>query len=60
MGDNIRADSARASAATTNYTDFERKVIASSNTQIHGIEAEGAKNATYQAAYRSCMRRKSF
>jgi len=24
------------------------------------MEAEGAKNATYQAAYRACMRRKGF
>jgi len=60
MGDHIRADSARASAVTTNYTDFARTVIESSNPQIHGMEAEGAKDATYQAAYRSCMRRKGF
>ena len=60
MGDHIRADSARARAATTNYTDFARTVIESSNPQIHGMEAEGAKDATYQAAYRSCMRRKGF
>src|SRR5438552_11127069 len=28
--------------------------------QIHGMNGEGAKDATYQAAYRSCMRRKGF
>src|SRR5712691_7866913 len=50
-GDHVRADSARASAVTTNYTDFTGKVIESSNPQIHGMEAEGAKDATYQAAY---------
>jgi len=59
-GDHVRADSARGSAMTTNFTDFRGKVIASADPQIHGMEAEGAKNATYQAAYRSCMRRKGF
>src|SRR5712692_2181779 len=54
-GDHLRADSARASAVTTTYTDIE-----SANPQIHGMEAEGAKDATYQTAYRSCMRRKGF
>jgi hypothetical protein len=60
MGDRVRADSARGSAVTMSYTDFTGKVIESSNPQIHGMEAEGAKDATYQAAYRSCMRRKGF
>jgi len=57
-GDHTRADSAR--AMTMNPTDFTGKIIQSSNPQIHGMEAEGAKQATYQAAYRSCMRRKGF
>jgi hypothetical protein len=35
-------------------------VIESSDPQIHGMQGEGAKNAAYQAAYRSCMRRKGF
>ena len=60
MGDHIRADSARAGAVTRNYTGFARKVIESSDPQIHGMEAEGARDATYQAVYRSCMRRKGF
>ncbi len=60
MGDHARADSARASAMTTNSIDFAGKIIESSDPQIHGMEAEGARNATYQAAYRSCMRRKGF
>jgi hypothetical protein len=59
-GDHARADSARAGAMTTNSIDFTGKVIESSDPQIHGMDAEGAKNATYQAAYRSCMRRKGF
>jgi len=59
-GDYVRADGERAGAVTTKSTDFTGKVIESSNPQIHGMEAEGAKDATYQAAYRSCMRRKGF
>ncbi len=59
-GDHARAGSARAGAMTTNSIDFTGKVIESSDPQIHGMDAEGAKNATYQAAYRSCMRRKGF
>jgi hypothetical protein len=60
MGDHIRADSARAGAMTTNSIDFRGKVVESSDPQIHGMAAESAKDATYQAAYRSCMRRKGF
>jgi hypothetical protein len=59
-GDHVRADSARAGALTTNSIDITSTVIESSDPQIHGMNAEGAKNATYQAAYRSCMRRKGF
>ncbi len=59
-GDHVRADSARGAAVTTNPTDVSGKVLESSDPQIHGMEAEGARNATYQAAYRSCMRRKGF
>ncbi len=59
-GDHVRADRARGGALTTHFADFTGRVIESSDPQIHGMEAEGAKNATYQAAYRSCMRRKGF
>lgn len=59
-GDHARAARTRGGAMTTNAVDFTGKVIESSDPQIHGMEAEGAKNATYQAAYRSCMRRKGF
>ena len=57
-GDEARADRARAVAM--HPTDSTGKLIQSSDPQIHGMEAEGAKQATYQAAYRSCMRRKGF
>ena len=33
---------------------------ASADPQIRGIATEGANSAAYQAAYRSCMRRKGF
>jgi hypothetical protein len=59
-GDHVRADSARAGAMATNSTEFVGKVVESSDPQIHGMKAEEAKEATYQAAYRSCMRRKGF
>ena len=60
MADHARADRARGGAMATNSTDFTGPVIESADPQIHGMEAEGAKNATYQAAYRACMRRKGF
>jgi hypothetical protein len=60
MGDHVRADSARAGAMATNSTEFAGKIVESSDPQIHGMKAEEAKEATYQAAYRSCMRRKGF
>lgn len=59
-GDHVRADRARGGAMAANSPGFTGSVIESSDPQIHGMEAEGAKNATYQAAYRSCMRRKGF
>ena len=59
-GDYVRADSARAGAVTMDPIDFTGRVIESSDPQIHGMKPEGAQDATYQAAYRSCMRRKGF
>jgi hypothetical protein len=56
--DRTRADRAR--AVTGLPPGFTAKAVESSDPQIHGIEAEGAQRATYQAAYRSCMRRKGF
>src|SRR3989449_3876971 len=60
MGDPVRAETARVGAMTINSIDFTSRVIESSDPQIHGMKAAGAKDATYQAAYRSCMRRKGF
>jgi hypothetical protein len=60
-GDQARADSARGavpakSAAETVTTG----VVESTDPQIHGMQRAGANDAAYQAAYRSCMRRKGF
>ena len=61
VGDRIRAAGARADAAApTNSLAVRGKVSESSDPQIHGMEAEGARDASYQAAYRTCMRRKGF
>jgi len=59
-GDHVRAESARAGSITTSSMDVSGKVVESSDPQIHGMNADGAMNATYQAVYRSCMRRKGF
>ena len=56
--DHARADGAR--SGTTNSPAVTSPAVHSPDPQIHGMEAEGAKSATYQAAYRSCMRRKDF
>src|ERR1043166_140019 len=58
--DHARAGRARGGAMATSSTDFTGAVIESADPQIPRMEAEGAKNATYQAAYRACMRRKGF
>jgi hypothetical protein len=61
VGDHVRADRVRTGATTaTRAMDVTGKVIESADPQIHGMEADGARDATYQAAYRSCMRRKGF
>ena len=54
-GDHARADGAR-SVSTNSPRVRPRRPLP--DPQIHGMEAEGAKSATFQAAYRSCMRRK--
>ena len=60
-GDHARADGERAGPVRTKSTPGSTaKAIESSDPQIHGMEADGARDATYQAAYRGCMRRKGF
>ena len=60
LGDQTRADRARSAAATPTSLDSRGKPVESSDPQIHGMSADGAMDPTYQAAYRSCMRRRGF
>jgi hypothetical protein len=59
MGDYLRAVDARGGDATSS-APATGKALDSLDPQIHGMEAQGATSALYQAAYRSCMRRKGF
>ena len=60
-GDQARADSARGGAPTKTASEtVPPGVIQSSDPQIHGMQRAGANDAAYQAAYRTCMRRKGF
>jgi len=59
-GDHARASRARAGGPTTSAGDATGGVVESPDPQIHGMQGAGAKTAAYQAAYRSCMRRKGF
>jgi precorrin-3B methylase len=58
-GDHARAARARG-AVTANTPGVATAVVESADPQIHGMEGEGAKDPVYQAAFRSCMRRKGF
>ena len=57
-GDHARADRARSRAVTTASPNDAG--VEPADPQIRGMAPEGAKTAAYQAAYRSCMRRKGF
>jgi hypothetical protein len=57
--DRVRADRARGRAAQ-NAAGSPVQLIESPDPQIHGMDAQGARDAAYQAAYRGCMRRKGF
>jgi len=65
-GDRARAATARGATSTTSAVLAPSAiagpagVVESSDPQIHGMQRAGAHDAAYQAAYRSCMRRKGF
>jgi len=59
-GDHQRAEIARTAAPSARTAEPVGRLVESGDPQIHGMESEGAKHAAYQAAYRSCMRRKGF
>ncbi len=41
-------------------TDATGKITQSPDPQLEGMDAEGAKDPVYQAAYRTCMRKAGF
>jgi hypothetical protein len=41
-------------------TDAPSASVRSADPQIEGIDAQGAKNPVYQAAYRTCMRKNGY
>ena len=55
-----RAQGARARGGTLGSADVKTGAVESLDPQLHGMQAAGATDATYQAAFRSCMRRKGF
>jgi hypothetical protein len=58
--DHARAARARGDPKAATPTEAASGIIESADPQIHGMNAQGAQSAEYQAAYRSCMRRKGF
>lgn len=65
--DAVRVGSSAASSAVPNAKDRQRADDAqrgdphkSDDAQLSGMDADGATNAAYQAAYRRCMRRSGF
>jgi hypothetical protein len=65
--DAVKAGSGANSAAVPNIKDRQRADDAqrgstreSNDAQLSGIDADAAKHPTYQAAYRTCMRRSGF
>jgi hypothetical protein len=59
-GDHARADRARGGTPVKDASQPPAGPVESSDPQIHGMHRAGAHDAAYQAAYRSCMRRKGF
>ena len=55
--DQGRAVSARRG---TEPTDATGRISQSPDPQLEGMDAEGAKDPAYQAAYRTCMRKAGF
>jgi hypothetical protein len=58
----ITKDEARAAEARRGQvpTDGAGKIADSPDPQLEGMDAQGAKNPIYQAAYRTCMRKAGF
>lgn len=56
------SDHRRAARARQNDTSSEkaRRTTRSPDAQLNGMDGDGAKDPAYQAAFRSCMRRRGF
>ena len=56
------SDDSRAASARLDTTGRDRtgEAVRSPDAQIEGMDAEGAKDPAYQAAFRVCMRRSGF
>jgi len=59
-GDHARAERVRTGAMAPGSRALAGAAIESPDPQIHGMDADGARDPAYQAAYRHCMRRKGF
>jgi hypothetical protein len=55
-----RAEKARQGGPGPARADRAATVTRSPDPQIDGMDAQGAKDAAYRAAYRVCMRKKEF
>lgn len=61
LKDQADAEAARRQhAGTTTIPGAAGAVTQSEDPQIHGMDAHGATDAAYRAAYRVCMRKKGF
>jgi hypothetical protein len=59
--DRVDAEAARRGREGTTIQSGETKAITQSeDPQIHGMDAQGATDAAYRAAYRVCMRKRGF
>ena len=58
--DQVDAEAARRQRDTAVIPAAAGAVTQSEDPQIHGMDAHGATNAAYRAAYRVCMRKRGF
>jgi hypothetical protein len=58
--DQADAESARRGRQGTTSLPGATAVTQSEDPQIHGMDAQGATDAAYRAAYRVCMRKRGF
>ena len=54
------ADARKGNQRKAERTDPTGRIVESPDPQLDGMDAEGAKDAAYRAAYRVCMRKNGF